>query len=186
MAYGILVREVMTHHPVVIDVNKSVLDAVKKMLKSGVGSVIVIDKEKVVRGIFTEKDVIARVVAKKKDPEKTKIKQVMTKKPVVINQWLDLEEVAEIMNKKNVRRLPVVEKGKLIGLITEKDMLKVEPQIIDVLKEKMRIREPELKPILRGKRREAGICEVCSNYSDHLEYYNGMWVCEACLEEMEG
>jgi CBS domain-containing protein len=183
MAYGILVREVMTHRPTVISEDKTVMDAIRKMLKEGVGSIVVVDSSKNLRGIFTEKDVLLKIVSKSLDPKKIPIKKVMTTKLYTIDPWLDLENAAEIMNKRNVRRLPVVEGTKLVGMITIKDMLRTEPQIIDVLKEKLMVREPETKPIFDERRYESGVCEVCSNYSDKLQYSEGMWLCESCLEE---
>ena len=185
MAYGILVREVMTHNPVIIGENKTVMDTVKLMLKNGVGSVIVVDKSNEMKGIFTEKDLISKVVVKSVDPKKTKVSEVMSKKVITIDPWLDLEDAADLMNTKQVRRLPVIDKGKLMGIITAKDMLRTEPQIIDMLKERLLVKEPSSKPIYDNKRFESGVCEVCSNFTDKLQYSEGMWLCEHCLREVQ-
>ncbi len=185
MAYGILVREVMTQNPVVITEDKTVMETIKKMMKHKVGSIVIVDKKKNIKGIFTEKDVIEKIVAVAVDPKKTLITKVMTTKLCTISPWLDLEEAAELMNEEGVRRLPVIEGEKLIGMITVKDLLKTEPQVIDVLREKLMIKEPESKPIYDSKRHESGPCEVCSNYSDKLQYSQAMWVCEDCLEEVQ-
>ena len=184
MRYGILIREVMTRRPVTTSPDVAVYDAVKKMVRSRVGSILVVDGKKLL-GILTYGDVMKRLILANKSAKRTKVKDIMTKRCVTIEPWEDIEEALKLMYEKDVKRIPVVEDGKLVGLVTIKDILKVEPSVMDVLYEKIRVREPSHKPMFGGVRYSAGVCEICGNYSDKLIFKNGMWVCPKCAEAME-
>jgi CBS domain-containing protein len=183
MRYGITAREAMTKHPVTIRPGVSVVNAVQRMLKENVGSLLVIEDKKLV-GIVTEKDILIKVIAQQMDPKKTKVREVMTKDVITIAPDTDLYEIAKLMNEEDIRRLPVIEGGKLVGLITEKDLLKIEPSLLDVLIERMKIREPEIKPIIEEASLQ-GACEICGNYCEDLEEMGGMLICSLCKESME-
>ncbi|RLG16507.1 hypothetical protein DRN62_03495 [Nanoarchaeota archaeon] len=184
MKYGILAREVMTRKPITISPDATVYDAVKKMVRNRVGSVLVVEGKKLL-GILTYGDVMKRIILAGKSPKRTKVSKVMTKRCICVEPWDDLYDVVRVMYEKDVKRLPVVEDGKLVGLVTIKDIIRVEPHVLDVLIEKIRVREPERKPLFRGHEYNAGVCEICGNYSDKLEFKGGMWVCPKCSEEME-
>jgi CBS domain-containing protein len=96
-------------------------------------------------GMITEGDILRKAFIKNKSPTKTKVWQIMTRKVVTIHPDDDLYHVTQLMNKKGIRRLPVIEDGQIVGYITEKDLLKVEPSILDVLIEKLKIRDPAVK-----------------------------------------
>ena len=144
MKYRIRVKEIMTRKPKFVEPNTSVGKAARIMARHKIGSVLVIDKGVLV-GILTEGDIIKRAFIKNKSPTKTKVKEVMTKSPLTISPDDDIGKAASIMNKKGIRRFPVVKEGKVVGLVSEKDLLKIEPGIIDVLIEKLKIREPSFK-----------------------------------------
>ena len=80
------------------------------------------------------------------------------------------------MRDKQVRRLPVIEKGEFKGLVTLKDILKVEPQLFELLAEKFELRETEKKPITLPP----GTCEECGKFSDKVFYTNGKTLCRSC------
>ncbi len=184
MAYEIAVAEAMTKKPVVISPDKTLADAGSLMLKEEVGSLVVVEKGKLA-GIITEKDLVRELAKNKKNPDKTKISEAMTLKVETISPDADLQDVAKLMNKKDIRRLPVVDKsGKFLGLITEKDLLKIQPSVIDILLEKVKIREPKPKPSLEEASKPSGICENCGNYSDSLISHKGVHICENCVDEL--
>lgn len=178
MKTGIKVGDAMTKEPVVVSPEVSVKDCAKKMLKEKVGGVIV-KKDNILLGIVTEKDIVEKAVAKARNPEKIKVKNIMAKKMVTIEPSKDLYDALIKMRDKNVRRLPVVTNKKLIGLLTEKDVLKIEPQLFDLLTEKFRLREESLKPI-KGRYVE-GECENCGNYAQ-LYNVGGKLLCEECKD----
>ncbi len=100
----------------------SVLDAAKEMNARRVGSLVVIEGDSVV-GIFTERDVLSRVVAARRDPETTSVGQVMTAPVAVCHPETTLEECRGVMTNRRIRHLPVVADGRLVGIITSGDIL---------------------------------------------------------------
>jgi CBS domain-containing protein len=120
----ILVKEIMRHDILVTaKPDEKVIDAVEKMAKYKVGSVVIIDNGKVL-GIITERDII-NLVASKKDLNE-KLELYMTKNPITIYFDENLEKAIQIMKEKNIRHLPVVNKeGKLIGMISARDIIRV-------------------------------------------------------------
>jgi len=100
----------------------SVLDAARMMNERKVGSVVVTHGESVV-GIFTERDVLVRVVAQCKEPAGTKVGEVMTRPVAVCHPDTKLEECKAIVSGKRIRHLPVVEDGRLVGIVTSGDLL---------------------------------------------------------------
>ncbi|MCG8409485.1 MAG: CBS domain-containing protein [Phycisphaerales bacterium] len=110
-----------------IDQKKTVLDAATIMNERRIGAVMVMNGDKIA-GIFTERDVLNRVVAKRKDPAATKIQDVMTTKIACCEQDTTLESCRAVMTKNKIRHLPVVEGGKLVGVISSGDILAREIQ----------------------------------------------------------
>jgi CBS domain-containing protein len=120
----ILVKEIMRHDILVTaKPDEKVIDAVEKMAKYKVGSVVIIDDGKVL-GIITERDII-NLVASKKDLNE-KLELYMTKNPVTIYFDESLEKAIQVMKEKNIRHLPVVNKeGNLVGMISARDIIRV-------------------------------------------------------------
>jgi CBS domain-containing protein len=102
--------------------DKTVLDAAVLMNHCRIGALVVLDGEKIA-GIFTERDVMNRVVAEKKDAETTTVREVMTTKVAFCEQDTTLETCRGVMTKHKIRHLPVVENGKLLGMISSGDIL---------------------------------------------------------------
>ena len=149
--YGIRVREIMTRRPITINKEASIATAVKIMHKNRIGGIMVVDKGRLV-GMLTEGDILARAYIKNKSPAKTKVWQIMTRNPVYVHPDDDLYHITQLMNKEDVRRLPVVEKDMVVGYLTEKDLLRVEPSLLDVLIEKLRIKEPTVRLLYTPRR----------------------------------
>lgn len=100
----------------------TVLEAAALMNKRRIGAIVVTDQERVV-GIFTERDVLNRIVAQEKQPSETKVGDVMTSPMAVCRRDTLLRECRGTMTAKRIRHLPVVEDGKLYGLISAGDIL---------------------------------------------------------------
>ena len=105
-----------------IDCDTSVLDAAKLMNDRRIGAVVVTSGDKVV-GIFTERDILTRVVASGKQPAETKVSATMTSPMACCNRNTSLAECKGTMTSKRIRHLPVVEEGKLYGIISAGDIL---------------------------------------------------------------
>lgn len=102
--------------------NASVLDAAREMNARRVGSVVVIDGENVV-GIFTERDILTRIVAVQRDPEKTPVGKVMTTPVAVCHPDTAVDECRGVMTNKRIRHLPVVDSNRLVGIVTSGDIM---------------------------------------------------------------
>jgi CBS domain-containing protein len=101
---------------------ETVIAAVQKMHERHVGAVVVIDQSRVI-GIFTERDLLNRVVAVKKDPTNTRVEDVMTERVAACTSDTLLSSCRTAMTKNKMRHLPVVEDGKLVGIISSGDIL---------------------------------------------------------------
>lgn len=99
----------------------TVASAVDLLNSNKIGSVLVMDGDRLV-GIFTERDVLRRVVGGRMDPEKTTISQVMTRELVVMKPSSTVEDAMSVISERRVRHLPVVEGGKVLGVISQGDL----------------------------------------------------------------
>jgi CBS domain-containing protein len=117
-------HEIMTRNVLSVEENTSVKEAVQIMAKHNVGALIV-QTPKPTFGIFTQGDLLARVVAEGKDPEKTKIRDVMTESVQCAQSDDNVDDLTRIMYEESVRYLPVMEGRKLVGIISTTDLFKV-------------------------------------------------------------
>lgn len=100
----------------------TVLDAAKAMNERHIGALVVTDGDRVV-GIFTERDILNRVVAAGKSPDKVQVGDVMTSPMACCRRDTPLAECKAVMTEKRIRHLPVVEDGKLFGMVSSGDIL---------------------------------------------------------------
>ena len=138
MSGMILVRDVMSKSVKTIKVDDSVFDAVIKMNKFDIGSVIVMNGNRPV-GIITGKNVLVKVVEPRIDPTLIRAKDAMTSPLITINADSTIEEAATIMSKKHVKKLAVIERDKLVGVISTSDIVRANPTQISILQELLKI-----------------------------------------------
>lgn len=100
----------------------TVVQASKEMNARRIGALVVTEGEKVI-GIFTERDILTKVVAAQRDPESTKVSEVMTSPVACCRLHTSVAECRTVMTDKRVRHLPVVEEDRLVGIITSGDIL---------------------------------------------------------------
>jgi CBS domain-containing protein len=100
----------------------TVLRAATRMNEEGIGGVLVMDGDDLA-GIFTERDVLRRVVAAGLDPARTTVGQVLTSSVVTCEPQTSIDECAALMTARHIRHLPVLEAGRLVGLVTIGDIL---------------------------------------------------------------
>ncbi|HEY6949089.1 MAG TPA: CBS domain-containing protein [Nitrososphaeraceae archaeon] len=113
------VTEVMDHNVVILDDSASINEAARGMEENGVTSILVRDSESgKVTGIVTERDIIYRAVAKSLGMYKAKVKKIMTTPLFTVDKQTPCIEAIKIMREKSVRRLPVLEQGNIIGVVT--------------------------------------------------------------------
>jgi CBS domain-containing protein len=183
MDTGINVGDLMTRNFIHVSSKTNLRDCAKTLVKKRVGSLIVQDGN-VLKGILTEKDIIWAIVKKsKKDLKDILASDLMNRKVVTIKPAADITEAMRRFKKKKIRRLPVVEKGKVIGMLTMKDALKIDPGLFESIAETVKIRE-ESKKIknLRAGNRKPGICEECGDYT-LLSKSDVQWICDGCYNK---
>lgn len=118
---GTSIRDVMSSNPCAIDADKPVAHAAKMMKQEDVGLAPVVEGDRLV-GTLTDRDIVLRVVAEGKDPQTVTTREVASTDLVTIDPQQDLEEALRLMASKQVRRLPVVEEGLLVGVLAQADI----------------------------------------------------------------
>ena len=115
------VREAMTEHPRSIRPSASVVEAARLMRDEHIGSLPITDGDTLV-GMITDRDITTRVVAESADPKTTSVGDVYSRDLISVEPGKDLEEALQLMARHQVRRLPVVESGRLVGIIAQADI----------------------------------------------------------------
>ncbi|RMF91464.1 MAG: CBS domain-containing protein [Methanobacteriota archaeon] len=117
-----IVRDIM-HQATIVHPQMTVSEAAKLMRKKDIGSLLV-KRDEGKWGVVTERDILNKIVAEDLNPTKVKVKEIMTDLKYTINADSPIEEASEIFNTHHIRRLPVVEKGNIVGIITSRDVAK--------------------------------------------------------------
>lgn len=115
------VRDIMTKNVAYVGPSTPVVEAARLMQKHNVGSVPVMD-DKGVAGIITDRDIAVRCVAHGKSPQDTPVSDVMTTHVITVTPDMNMDEVTEIMSAKQIRRVPVVENNKIVGIVALGDV----------------------------------------------------------------
>jgi CBS domain-containing protein len=115
------VRDAMTEDPRSIGQSASVVEAALLMREEDIGSLPITDDEKLV-GMITDRDITTRVVAEAADPKMTSVGDVYSRDLISVEPDKDLEEALQLMARHQVRRLPVVENGRLVGIVAQADI----------------------------------------------------------------
>jgi CBS domain-containing protein len=115
------VRNTMTENPRSIGASASVVEAARLMREEHIGSLPITDDEQLV-GMITDRDITMRVVAEAADPEMTSVGDVYSRDLITVEPDEDLEDALQLMARHQVRRLPVVENGVLVGIVAQADI----------------------------------------------------------------
>lgn len=183
-----LVKDIMSSPVVTTDEEAPSNKIAKLMNENKFGCVIVTNKDGKALGIITERDLVVRVLAKNQKPEDVTAKDVMTAPLATIEPDETISDAARRMSRLDVRRLGVIYRGDLIGLISSKDILGVMPELVEIIQERTRIESA-------GSSEEAaaaeetplsGVCDQCGTYSENLQDTNGQYLCEDCRVEVDG
>jgi signal-transduction protein with cAMP-binding, CBS, and nucleotidyltransferase domain len=181
-----LVKDVMSSPVITIEENAPANRVAELMDKNDLGCIIVTNKEGKPLGIITERDLVVRVLSKNVKPDTLKANEVMTSPLITIEPDATITEAARRMSRLNIRRIGVMYKGQIAGLLSSKDILGVMPELIEIIQERARIEndraheetEEEAAPL-------AGYCDHCGVWSDDLKEINGESLCEDCRVELE-
>ncbi|MCK5347676.1 MAG: CBS domain-containing protein [Candidatus Heimdallarchaeota archaeon] len=182
MKTGYSVSDAMTENPIFVGPDVSIVDCASVMKENHVGALLVKEDDKVL-GICTEQDMVRKGILMNQLLSEIKIKEIIDTNVKKISPDKDIFDAIVMMRDMNIRHLPVInKKGKFVGLLTSKDILKIEPQLFDMLADAIELREENNKPIRRVGEDE-GICQLCGNYAEKLaKNKDGAMVCEKCKE----
>ena len=133
-ALSLRVEDVMVKEVITIDEKATVKEAAEVMNKFEIGCLIAVRDGKAM-GIITERDLLKRIVAEAKDATKTSVKDVMSSPLVIVEPSMDLEEAVKLMFQMKIKKLPVVDGKRLVGLISLTDIARFQPQVIKILKQ---------------------------------------------------
>jgi CBS domain-containing protein len=115
-------REIMTGSPECVGENDSILDASKKLAKLGVGAMPICGEDDRLKGMLTDRDIVVKVLAEGRDPSSTTAGELAEGKPVTIGADDSVSEAIKTMADYQVRRLPVIDGHKLVGVISQADV----------------------------------------------------------------
>jgi CBS domain-containing protein len=118
---AISVREIMTADPIRLASTTSIRDAARAMRDNNIGDVVV-EKDGHLCGIVTDRDIVVRAVAENKDPVKTTLESICTKEVTSISPDQTDDDAVRLMRERAVRRLPVIEKGTVVGIVSLGDL----------------------------------------------------------------
>jgi CBS domain-containing protein len=181
METEIPVRDIMTRPVITADADMDILSAAKIMGSANVGSLIIVSYGKA-KGILTERDLVKKVVAQGVDPRSVLVGEIMSAPVVAIEPDASLRDAAALMLQAGVKRLPVIFNGKLMGIITDTDLVsgsslglnEILSDLLEMHRESIHFEQP--RGVVRG------ICEVCGQLSDSLESVNGELLCWSCRD----
>jgi signal-transduction protein with cAMP-binding, CBS, and nucleotidyltransferase domain len=176
-----LVKDVMSSPAVTVPENTPVDKTAQLMIEGRLGCIIVTSKDGKALGIITESDLVKRVLAKNIRPSKLAAKEVMSTPLITVDPDEMLTETARRMSKLDIRRMGVIYKGNLVGIIASKDILAITPELLENMQEKARIeRQTDVEDETSEASPLAGYCERCGSWSENLDEIDGTYLCEDC------
>ncbi len=180
LAEELRVKDIMSSPVIDADVEETAEDVANKMVRYDIGSVVVTEKGFPI-GIITKRDLVYKVVAKNLKPSEVKAKDIMSSPIHVANPDDLIDNALREMNKLKIDHLAVVHKDKLVGIISTTDILQVTPEILDIVREKMRMSNVKAG----SETYTEGFCDACGEWSDMLLRVDDQYLCEDCRMELE-
>jgi len=180
-----LVKDVMSSPAVTTSENTTIDTTAQLMSNDKLGCIIITSKDGKALGIITERDLVNRVLAKNLKPSKLTAKEVMSTPLITVDPDEKLTDTARRMSKLDVRRMGVVYKGNLVGIISSRDILAITPELLENMQEKARIaRDAEVDESDSEPETSAGYCEQCGSWSENLDEIEGTYLCEECQMDL--
>jgi CBS domain-containing protein len=126
----VCLRDIMTSPVITMRDNARVSEAASAMCAHNIGSLIVVDRGEKPIGIVTERDILRKVVVPCRDPRAVEVALVMSSPLVTGGPDMDVEAAANLMIGREIKRLPIMEGGHLVGIVSFTDLLRAHPQIV--------------------------------------------------------
>jgi CBS domain-containing protein len=179
MTTRVLVRDIMNSPVISAPTEASIKDIATKMKEEKIGSIVIMDKERTL-GIVTDWDIVSNAVVKDIKPSLLNASDIMQPLHTIEGEE-GVTEAARILRKHNIKRLGVVYKNRLVGIISASDVIAVTPDLVDVISEKSALIRGETG---RSMGNVSGYCDECGEWSDLLQYNEGTFTCEECRGEV--
>ncbi len=167
------VKEIVKYKAATVSSDTRVDKVAEKMCKIGTGSCIVLQNN-VPKGIVTEEDLTCKIVARNKKPSDVFVSEIMSTPLITIDADATVDEATHIMISRKVRRLPVVDKQKVIGLVTIREILPVTNELNEIMSELLKFKSGD------DSNHTTGVCDSCGKMSDNLEAVDGVLLCQKC------
>lgn len=180
MPTRVLVRDIMNSPVISAPPQSTVEDVASRMKEYKIGSIIIMENEKPL-GIVTDWDIVSNAVTKDVKPSMLKASDVMQQLHTIEGEE-GVTEAARMLRQHNIKRLGVVYKSKLVGIISASDVISVTPDLVDVISEKASLLRGEIG---REAGNISGYCDECGEWSDLLQYEGGSFTCEECRAEAQ-
>ncbi|HEX6294346.1 MAG TPA: CBS domain-containing protein [Nitrososphaeraceae archaeon] len=178
MTTRILVRDIMNSPIISSSPDSNIKEIAEKMKTEKIGSIVIFEAEKPV-GIVTDWDIVTDGFSRDVPPSSIKTSEIM-KKLYTIEGEATITEAARMLRKHNIKRLGVVYKNRVVGIISSSDVISVTPELIDVISEKAALIRGEIG---RPTGHISGYCDECGEWTDLLLYSEGTFTCEECRGE---
>jgi CBS domain-containing protein len=178
MTTRVLVRDIMNSPVISASPRDTIKDIAVKMKEERIGSIVIMENEKAL-GIVTDWDIVSNAVIKDIKPTMVKASDIMQKLHTIEGEE-GITEAARILRQHNIKRLGVVYKNRLVGIISASDVIAVTPDLVDVISEKAALMRGDVG---RSAGNVSGYCDECGEWSDLLQFDEGTFSCEECRGE---
>lgn len=176
----LVIRDVMNYDVKKLPSTATVQEAAKIMRINEIGSIIIVDPEDQQKpiGIITERDMNNRVVAENKLPSKVLCETIMSSPVSSISPNIPLTTAMHQMATQHIKRLAVMEKQQIIGVVSQSDILEIAPYLIELSQQLINVYKENYKAEYT-----TGYCQLCENWNDLLEEVDGIYICPECKGE---
>ncbi|MGA8914124.1 MAG: CBS domain-containing protein [Nitrososphaeraceae archaeon] len=178
MTTRVLVRDIMNSPVISASPQHTIKDIATKMKEERIGSIVIMENEKAA-GIVTDWDIVSNAVVKDVKPSEVKASDIMQTLHTIEGEE-GVTEAARVLRQYNIKRLGVVYKNRLVGIISTSDVIAVTPDLVDVISEKAAVMRGEIG---RPAGNISGYCDECGEWSDLLQFNEGTFMCEECRGE---
>jgi CBS domain-containing protein len=178
MTTRVLVRDIMNSPVISASPQHTIKDIATKMKEERIGSIVIMENEKAA-GIVTDWDIVSNAVVKDVKPTEVKASDIMQTLHTIEGEE-GVTEAARVLRQQNIKRLGVVYKNRLVGIISASDVIAVTPDLVDVISEKAAVMRGEIG---RSAGNISGYCDECGEWSDLLQFNEGTFMCEECRGE---
>jgi CBS domain-containing protein len=175
----LLVKDIMNSPVIAASLNTTVNEIAKLMSDMRIGSIIITDDGKPdgkPLGIVTDWDIVSKAAVRDEKPSKIRASDIM-QDLITIDSEASITDAARSLRKHNVKRLGVMYKGNIVGVVSSSDVIAVMPELIDVVSEKAAMLRGELG---RSPTLISGYCDECDEWSDYLAFVDGRFLCDEC------